>query len=325
MATAWPRGLDTIFGGVERMARNIETMTDGRLQISVHPAGEIAPAGEALEVARRGAVEMGHAASHFFLGLNPAFIFDSSVPFGLNAVEQSAWHYHGGGLETMQRLFADLNVISFPTGNTGVQMGGWFKREIRTLADVRGIRIRMPGLGGEVWNRLGATAQLIPPGEIFLALERGVVDAADFIGAHDDMQLGLHRAARFYYYPGWQEPSGGNNLYINLARWRELPRDYQEVIKVATITSNLSMLAHYAAVNGPAMDRLIRGGTVLRPFPRELMIAAERFSAALKDEHAARDATFRAVVTDWRRFRDTLRRNSRFTEYAFKHFVFSPR
>lgn len=325
MASSYPRALDILFGGAERFAKNVEAMTEGRFQISVHPAGEIAPALEVFEVVRRGAVEMGHAPSFWFMGLSPSFVFDSTLPFGLTAVQQNAWHHHGGGLTTMQQVLADFNAIHFPAGNTLAQMGGWFRREIRAMADVRGLRIRMPGLGGEVWTRLGATTHLIPAGELFLALERGVVDAADWSGAHDDLRLGLHRAARFYYYPGWQEPSLAIHLFVNLVRWRELPSDYQEIVKTAANDVTIQMMAEYDAKNGPAMDLLIRGGTQLRAFPRPLLLAAERHSEEICDEIAARDTTFRRILTDWRRFREIVRRGNRFTEYGYKSFVFSPR
>jgi len=325
LASGFPRTLDTIYGGAETIAKRVEAMTEGRFRITPAPAGELAPAMEVLDVVRRGGVEMGHSGSFFWVGLNPSLAFDTTLPFGMTASQQNAWLKFGGGLETMQRVLADFNIIQFPAGNTMVQMGGWLKREIKDLADVRGLRFRVPGLGAEVWKRLGASTVLIPAGEIFLALDRGAVDGAEFVGAYDDQRLGLNRAARFYYHPGWQEPGATMSLYINMTKWRELPKEYQEIVKTAAAEANVTMMAEYDAKNGPAMDALMRGGTQLRAFPRSFMVAAEKAAEEIFDEIAGRDATFRGILTGWRRFRDVVRRGNRFTEFSYANFTYSPR
>ncbi len=325
MATSWPRSLDTIFGGAETVAKRVEAMTDGRFRITPFPAGEIAPALEVLNVVRQGNVEMGHTASYYYVGQNPSMAFDTSLPFGLNAPQQNAWLYYGGGLEAMQKMFADFNIINFPAGNTGAQMGGWFKKEVKDLNDVRGLKMRIPGLGAQVWSRLGVSTQNIPGGEIFLALDRGTVDAAEWVGAYDDSRLGLQRAARFYYYPGWWEPGPTLSIYINLAKWRELPKEYQEIVKTAAAEANITMLAEYDAKNGPAFDQLLRGGTQVRPYPRSILIAAEKAAEELYNEIAGRDAAYREILTGWRRFRDLVRRANRFNEASFTNFVYSAR
>lgn len=324
MATGYPRALDVAFGGVETLARRVGEMTGGRFQITAHPAGELVPTLKVLDAVSRGSVEMGHGFSPWWVGHSPSLAFEGQ-PFGLDARQQNAWLYHGGGLEAMRKVFADFNLINFPSGNLGVQMGGWFRREIRGLEDVRGLRMRIAGLGAKVWARLGVTALVIPTGEIFLALERGAVDAAEFVAAHDDERLGLHRAARYYYYPGWQEPGATLSLYIHLARWRELPKEYQEAVGAAAAETNVTMLADYDAKNGPAMDRLIRGRTQPRPFPRSILLAAERASEELYEEIAGRDATYREILTSWRRFREVVRRGNRFTEGSYAAFINSAR
>ncbi|MDX2004507.1 MAG: TRAP transporter substrate-binding protein DctP [Meiothermus sp.] len=325
MATSWPRSLDTIFGGAETVAKRVNEMTEGRFQITAFPAGEIAPALEILNVVRQGNVEMGHTASYYYVGQNPSTAFDTSLPFGLTAPQQNAWLYYGGGLEAMQRMFTDFNLINFPAGNTGAQMGGWFKKEVQDAGDLRGLKFRIPGLGAQVWSRLGVSTQNIPGGEIFLALDRGAIDAAEWVGAYDDSRLGLQRAARFYYYPGWWEPGPTLSVYINLAKWRELPKDYQEIVKSAAAEANVTMLAEYDAKNGPAFTQLIQGGTQLRAYPRSILLAAERASTELYDEIASRDAAYRGILTGWRRFRDQVRRANAFNENSFADFIYSVR
>lgn len=324
MATHWPRALDVLFGGAERLARRVEAATDGRFQISVHPAGELVPAPEIFDTVRLGRVEMGHSATYFWMGKNPSLGF-TTLPFGLTTPQQHAWLYFGGGLEAVQRVAADFNIIHFPVANTTQQMGGWFKRELRGLEDVSGLKFRAPGFGGEVWSRLGATVILLPAGEIFLALERGTVDGAEFVGPHDDVRLGLHRAARYYYYPGWHEPAATLDLMINLDSWRTLPREYQEIVKSAAAEANLTVIADYYAKNGPAMEQLLQGGTQLRRFPDSILLAAQRATEEALDEIAGRDATFRDNLTGWRRFRDIVRKVPRVGEFAFEEFIYAAR
>ncbi|WP_299428867.1 TRAP transporter substrate-binding protein [uncultured Meiothermus sp.] len=321
MTTHWTRALDVLHGGAEYVAKRVGELTEGRFEISVHPAGELVPAPGIFDAVRGGAVEMGHTATYFWIGVNPSFAFDTTVPFGMNARQQNAWLYFGGGLDTMRRVLADFNIIQFPAGNTMEQMFGWFRREIRGPEDFRGLRMRIPGQGGAVLARLGATVQVIPAGEIFLALERGTVDAAEFVGPHDDERLGLHRAARFYYYPGWHEPGATLAVLTNLERWRALPKQYQEAVESATREARLRMFAHYDGMNMPALARLMRGGTQVRPLPTSVLVAANRATTEVLEEIAAKDATFRGILGPWRTFREQSRRWFATNAFRYEDFV----
>jgi len=321
MATSWPRSLDTLFGAAELVAKRVSDLTEGRFEIQVFPAGELAPGLQVLDVVQAGNVEIGHTANYYYVGKSPSLAFDTGVPFGLNVRQQNAWLYFGGGLQAMQRVIADFNAITFPAGNTGVQMGGWFRREIRGPEDLRGLRFRIPGLGGQVMSRLGATVQTLAAGEIFLALDRGAIDGAEFVGPYDDEKLGFFRAARFYYYPGWWEPGSTVSTIVNLDRWRSLPKSYQEAIISASSEANDKVVAEYDAKNAPALARLVRAGVQLRPFPTSVLQAANRAATALYEEIAARDATYRGIYENWKRFRDESRRWFATNEFRYEDFV----
>lgn len=323
MATSWPRSLDTIFGGAETVAKRVSELTGGQFQITAYPAGEIAPALSVLDVVQQGSVECGHTASYYYIGKNPVLAFDTALPFGLTAQQQNAWLYFGGGLETMQKIFADFNVINFPAGNTGAQMGGWYRKEIKEPEDLKGLKFRIPGLGGQVMARLGVNVQNIPGGEIFLALDRGAVDAAEWVGPYDDEKLGLNKAAKFYYYPGWWEPGPTLSVYINMDKWKALPKDYQEALRSAAAEANVTMLSEYDAKNGPALARLTAGGTQLRAYPRTVMVAAEAAANSLYDDLAKADKTYASVYTAWRNFRTQVRRWNSVNELSFANFTYS--
>ncbi|NES67994.1 MAG: ABC transporter substrate-binding protein, partial [Okeania sp. SIO2D1] len=214
MVTSWPESLDTIFGGAKTVCDRVKEMSGGNFEITPFAAGEIVPALEVLDAVQSGTAECGHTASYYYVGKNPALGFGTSMPFGLTAQQQNAWFYYGGGLEALHKIYADFNVINFPAGNTGAQMGGWFKKEIKSLGDLKGLKMRIPGLGGKVMERLGVNPQVLPGGEIFLALERGAIDGAEWVGPYDDIKLGLNKAAPFYYYPGWWEPGAALEVQI---------------------------------------------------------------------------------------------------------------
>jgi len=223
MATSWPKSLDTIYGGAETLSQRVREMTDGRFVITPFAAGELVPGLQVLDAVQSGTVQCGHSASYYYIGKNPALAFGTTVPFGLTAQQQNAWLYNAGGLEAMQKLYADFNIINFPAGNTGAQMGGWFKRPINTVSDLKGLKMRIPGLGGKVMASLGVNVQVLPGGEIFLALDRGALDAAEWVGPYDDEKLGLNKAAQYYYYPGWWEPGPSFDLLVNRSEWQKLP------------------------------------------------------------------------------------------------------
>ena len=321
MATSWPQSLDTIYGGATTVCDRVSALTDGRFTIEPYAAGEIVPGLQVLDAVQSGTVECGHSAAYYYVGKNAALAFGTTVPFGLNAQQQNAWYYHGGGLDAMHRLYADFNVISFPAGNTGVQMGGWFKNNIQTVSDLRGLKMRIPGLGGEVMNRLGVNVQVLPGGEIYLALDRGAIDAAEFVGPYDDEKLGLQNAASYYYYPGWWEPGATLDATVNLDKWNELPEEYQEVFKTATYESNINMLAKYDALNGAALQTLVDGGTELIAYSDEILQAAAEASTALFEENASGDGTFKEVYESWKTFRDQVQGWNQVNELSFSQFV----
>jgi TRAP-type mannitol/chloroaromatic compound transport system substrate-binding protein len=307
MPTSWPVALDTIFGGATTFADTVKSLTGGRFTINARPAGELAPGTEVLNVVQEGAFPIGHTASYYYVGKSPVTAFGTALPFGFTAQQQNAWLYEGGGLAKMQEIYAKLfNVIQFPAGNTGVQMGGWFRKEINTVADLQGLKMRIPGLGGQVMAKLGVTVQTLPGGEIFQALQTGAIDAAEWVGPYDDEKLGLQKAAQFYYYPGWWEPGPTLEVEINLDEWNKLPAFYQEVIKTSAYVANMTMLARYDARNNDALGRLVEGGAQLRGYSQEIMDAAEVASFELYDELAGKDADFAAVYEEWKAFRTRI-------------------
>jgi TRAP-type mannitol/chloroaromatic compound transport system substrate-binding protein len=306
MATSWPPSLDTVFGGTRELSRRLQAMSGGRFQIQPFAAGELVPGLEVLDAVQNGSVECGHTASYYYLGKNPSLAFGSTVPFGLTAQQQNAWLQEGGGLEAMNRIFADFGVISFPAGNSGAQMGGWFKRELDGIASLPGLTMRIPGLGGKTMAELGVNVQVLPGGEIFMALDRGALDAAEWIGPYDDEKLGLPRAARFYYYPGWWEPGLTFCALVNRQAWRRLPDTYQAMFRSACAEVNIWMLSRYESLNGTALQRLLQGGTQLRPFGDALLKAARSASDQLFADTARSDAGFRALHGQWQGFRDQV-------------------
>lgn len=321
MTTSWPNSLDTIYGGAETIAKRVSAMTGGKFTIDTYQAGEIVPALQVLDAVQSGTVECGHTASYYYIGKNPALAFGTAVPFGLTAQQQNAWLYHGGGLEAMQKIYADFNVINFPAGNTGAQMGGWFNQEINSLSDLNGLKMRIPGLGGKVMSRLGVNVQNIGGGEVYLALERGAIDAAEWVGPYDDKKLGLHEAADFYYYPGWWEPGAMLEAQVNRSAWDKLPKEYQEIFKTAAMEANLNMLAQYDALNGAALEELQQQGTQLRAYSTEIMQAAQKAAFEIYEENASQDATFKEIYQQWKDFRDQVSDWNQINELSFSRFI----
>ncbi|MBD2293320.1 TRAP transporter substrate-binding protein [Anabaena sphaerica FACHB-251] len=307
MATSWPLSLETIFGGAQVLADRVKALTNGKFIIEPRAAGEIAPGLEVLNVVSQGAVQAGHTAAYYYIGKSPALAFGTSVPFGLNAQQQNAWLYEGGGLAKLQEIYArKFNVIQFPAGNTGTQMGGWFRKEVKTVNDLKGLKMRIPGLGGQVMAKLGVTVQTLPGGDIFQALQTGAIDAAEWVGPYDDEKLGLNKVAKFYYYPGWWEPGPTLEVQVNLDEWKKLPPQYQAALETAAYQSNTTMLARYDTRNSESLEKLLKTGTQLRAYSQEILEAAEKASFALYDEFAAKDADFKAVYEQWKPFRDRM-------------------
>lgn len=322
MATSWPTSLDTIYGGAVVFAERVAAMTDGKFVIEPRAAGELARATEVLDVVSSGAVPCGHTASYYYTGKSPVTAFGTALPFGLNYAQQNAWLFEGGGLAALQDFYKrKFGVIQFPAGNTGVQMGGWFRKEINTPADLQGLKFRIPGLGGQVMTKLGVSVQVIPGGEIFQSLQTGAIDAAEWVGPYDDEKLGLNKVAEFYYYPGWWEPAPTLEVEVNLAEWDKLPKAYQEIIKTAAHEANTIMMARYDARNNEALERLVASGVKLRPYSDAILEAAQKAAFELYDEFAAKDADFKTIYEGWKAFRDRVQRWHSINENKFTTFV----
>ena len=296
-------------------------MSGGGFSIEPFAAGEIVPGLEVLDAVQAGSVECGHTASYYYVGKNPAFAFGTAVPFGLSAQQQNAWLYNGGGDEAMDRLFGDFGIKFFPAGNTGAQMGGWFKRPIEGLGSLRGLKMRIPGLGGKVMTRLGVNVQVLPGGEIYLALDRGAIDAAEFTGPYDDEKLGLHKAADYYYYPGWWEPGPSFSALVNRKAWDALPKEYQAMFNTACYEANLGMLSKYEQRNSEALLRLQRQGIRLEAFSKDILEAARGATHEMFSELASNDKTFREIYEQWRHFQRAIVRWNRINELPLANFT----
>mgnify|MGYP005844411423 FL=1 len=322
LASSYPKSLDTLYGGAKDLAARVAELTGGRFQIRVFQAGEIVPGGQVLDAVQQGTVEAGHTYGPFYVGKSPVLAFDGGVPFGLTYRQQNAWMLYGGGLELMRSVYADFGLLNFPGGNTGTQMGGWFRKEIRGLADLKGVRMRIPGLGGAVMSRLGVVPQTLAAGDIYPALERGTIDAAEFSGPYDDERLGFYKVAPYYYYPSFWEPSAQLSFLVNLSEWRRLPKEFQLAFEVAASEVNLTMMAKYDAKNPQALQSLLRRGVKLRRFPLEILRKAQEEAFALYEETASKDSTYRKVYTAWKAFRQEEYRWFAVAELGYESFAF---
>jgi TRAP-type mannitol/chloroaromatic compound transport system substrate-binding protein len=318
MVTSWPTSLDTIYGGATNTAKFLGEITQGDVEVEVFPAGAQVGGLEVYDAVSSGAFEMGHTASYYYIGKDFSHAFFTSIPFGLNAQQQNAWVLSGNGQDLWNELNERDNLIAFPAGNTGVQMGGWFNKEINSAADLQGLKMRIPGIGGQVMSRAGANVQVLAGGEIFQALERGVIDATEWVGPYDDEILGFNTVAKFYYAPGWHEPGPCLGTYMNLDTFNGLPEDIQNAIRTASHAANVQMLADYDARNNDALQRILAGGNVeLRTFPTEYLETLERFTDEILEEQAASNQLFAKILEDWRPFRDGIRAFHDISEKAF--------
>jgi len=322
LASSFPASLDTIYGASDVLSERVAAMTDGAFTITPYQAGELLPALEVLGGVQRGVVEVGQTAGYYYLGKSPALAFDTCLPFGFTPRQQNAWLHEGGGLEKVRGVYADFNVTSFPCGNTGAQMGGWFRREVEGLADLKDLVMRIPGLGGKVMEALGVNAQNVAPGEIYQALERGAIDAAEWVGPYDDEKLGFHRVAKNYYYPGWWEPGPSLSFLVNQDAWAKLPKVYQEVFAAASAEAAAAMQQRYDAKNPAAFERLRASDVTLRPYSDEIMTGAREAATQLYADEAARDETYRALYEHWQAFREASVAWFGTSELAYARFQF---
>jgi TRAP-type mannitol/chloroaromatic compound transport system substrate-binding protein len=321
MASSFPKSLDNIFGAAQTLAERLKALTGGQFEIRVFAAGELVPGFQVLDACQQGTVECGQTQGYYYVGKNKAFAFDSALPFGLNSRMQNAWLYYGGGLELVRELYREYNAIVFPAGNTGVQMGGWWRREIGSAVDLRGRKVRIPGVAGEIMARLGAVPQTIPGSDIYPALEKGTIDAAEWVGPYDDEKLGFYRVAPNYYFPGWWEGSSCISFIVNLTEWNRLPPAYREAFAVAAAEANVRMVAAYDARNPPALARLVQQGVKLHPYPKDVMTAAFKAANDLYEEEAAANPVFRRFFQSWRVFRYAQYQWYRVAEAPFSNFM----
>ena len=308
MATSWPLSLPTLFGAAEVFSQELSKITGGKFTITPRASGEIVGGLEVLPTVRDGGVQSGHTASYYYVGLSPATQFGTAVPFGLTARQQNAWLYEGGGLDIMRDYYAEeFGVIQFPAGNTGVQMGGWFTKEINTVADIQGLKMRIPGLAGRVLNNLGGEQITVAGGDILPSIETGAIDAAEFVGPTDDLILGLDQLGSqlFYYHPGWWEPGSSLEVEIPLSLWNELPEEYQAAVEAAAATSNVVTMARYDVLNSQDL-KTVQEFAEIREFSPEIMTAFKTENENVLDGVAAEDGRFGEILGPWRQFRDDV-------------------
>jgi TRAP-type mannitol/chloroaromatic compound transport system substrate-binding protein len=321
LASSFPKSLDTLFGAAELFAKKIGEMSGGKFQISVHGGGELMPAFGVVDGVQNATVEMAHTAPYYFVGKDETFALGCAVPFGLNARQTTAWMTEGNGLKLMRDFYAGYNIINFPGGNTGAQMGGWFRKPIASVADFKGLRFRTAGLTGKVLERLGVVVQALPGGEIYQALEKGTIDAAEWVGPYDDLKLGFNKVAPNYAYPAWWEGGPQVDFFINTKAYAGLPAEYKAMVEAAAAEAHLDTLAKYDARNPVALKQLVAGGTKLFRFPKETMDAAFKEANGLYSEISAKNAAFKKVYEDFAKFRAEQNLWFRFAEAGFDDFM----
>ncbi|WP_317201393.1 TRAP transporter substrate-binding protein [Janthinobacterium sp.] len=323
LASSFPKTLDTIFGAADVFIKRVAMLTGGKFNIRQFAAGEIVPGLQVMDAVQAGTVEMGHTPSYYYFGKDPTFAFDCAVPFGLTSRQQTAWMDQGGGRELMREFFKGYGIINFFAGNTGTQMGGWYRKEIKSVADMKGLKIRIAGFAGRVMERMGAVPQQIPAGDVYAALEKGTIDAAEWVGPYDDEKLGLVKVAPHYYSPGWWEAGPQLSFYVNIKEWEKLPKEYQAAIEVASYECHVVMQAEYDAKNPAALARLMKNGAKLHNFSKDIMDAAYKESTAVMEEEAARNAKFRKVYEPWKRFRHDQNQWASVAEATMQNYLIS--
>ena len=321
LASSFPKSADTIFGGADVFAKKVSDMTGGKFQISVHGPGELMPALGVVDGVQAATVEIAHTAAYYFFGKDPTFALGCAIPFGMNSRQMTAWMYEGNGMKLMRDFYKAYNIVNFPGGNTGAQMGGWFRKEIKSLADMKGLKFRIGGFGGKVIERIGGVAQNIPGGEIYQALEKGTIDAAEWIGPYDDEKLGLNKIAANYAYPAWWEGGPQIDFFINDKAFNGLSAEYKAIVEAAAAYTHVDMQAKYDARNPAALKRLVSGGAKLFRFPKEMMNAAFKEAMALYGELSASNPAWKKVYEDFAAFRRDQNLWFRFTEAGFDDFM----
>jgi len=321
LASSFPKSLDTIYGAAEVFSKAVSSMSGGKFQISVHAAGELMPAFGVVDGVQGGTVEMAHTAPYYFFGKDPTFALDCAIPFGLNSRQMTAWMYEGNGLKLTREFYAKYNIVNFPMGNTGAQMGGWYRKEIKSLADIKGLKMRIGGFGGAVLARIGGVPQNIPGGEIYQSLEKGTIDAAEWVGPYDDLKLGFNKVAPNYYYPGWWEGGPQLSLYVNTKAYEGLTPEFKAIVEGAAAQAHIDMQARYDARNPAALKQLVGAGTKLFRFPKDVMDGAFKEAMALYSELNASNPAWKKIYEDYAAFRRDANLWFRFTEAGFDDFM----
>ncbi len=323
LASSYPKSLDTLFGASETLCKFVAGATGGKFQISAHAAGELVPALQVLDAVQLGTVECGSTLGSFYFGKDPTFAFDTTLPFGLNTRQMLAWMHDGGGMALMREMYAEYGVVNFPMANTGAQMGGWFRKEINSLEDLKGLKMRIAGVAGTIMGKYGLVAQQLGAADLYPALERGTIDAAEFAGPYDDERLGLYKVARNYYYPGWWEGCAQVSLLVNQKAYDALPAEYKSVLEAASAVAMTECIAKYDARNPAALKRLVAGGATLKSFPRPVLDACWTASQEWYADTAGKNPKFRKVYDAWSRFRADSVTWFRVTENTFDDYVAS--
>ena len=324
LAASFPKSLDTIFGSGETFARTVKALSGGKFEVSLHAAGELMPAFGVVDAIQNGTIEMAQTAPYYFTGKDSIFAFGCAVPFGLTARQMDAWMEHGNGRKLMDAFYARYNMRSFSAGNTTTQMGGWYRKEIKTAADLKGLKMRMGGgLFGEAMAKLGVVAQNMPGGEIYQALEKGTLDATEFVGPYDDEKLGFNKVAPYYYYPGWWEGGAELEFFANTKAYDALSAENKAIVQAATAVAARDMTAKYDAVNPIALKRLVAAGTKLKPFSKAIMDAGFKASMEVFAEHEAKSPEFKKIHQDMRAFQRDQVLWERFSEYRYDSYMHS--
>ena len=321
LASSFPKSLDTIFGAADVFADKIKKMSGGKFEVSVHAAGELMPALGVVDGVQQGSIEAAHTAPYYFFGKDECFALGCAIPFGLNSRQMTAWMYDGNGLKLMREFYTKYNIINFPGGNTGAQMGGWFRKEIKSVADLKGLKFRIGGFGGKVLAPLGAVPQNIPGGEIYPALEKGTIDAAEWVGPYDDQKLGFNKVAPYYYYPGWWEGGPQLDFFINQKAYDALSVENKAIVESAAAEAHITMQARYDARNPAALKQLVGAGTKLRPFPNDVMAAAFKSAMSIYEELNTKNENWKKIYADFSKFRADQNLWFRFTEATFDRFM----
>ena len=325
LTASWPKSLDTLWGSCELIAKYVAEATDNKFQVQAFAAGEIVPGLAVLDAVQNGTVEMGHSAQYYYIGKDPTWALFCAVPFGLNARQQNAWFYDGDGIKLMNEFTQKYNIVNLLAGNTGCQMGGWFRKEIKEVSDLNGLKFRIGGFAGNVLAKLGVVAQQIAGGDIYPALEKGTIDAAEWVGPYDDEKLGFYKIAQYYYYPGWWEGGTTNHLMINVQKWNELPKAYQAIVAAAAAYANVEELAKYDARNPAALKRLLANGTQLKPFSQPIMEACLKAANEVYTETSAKNPAFKKVYDNMVAFRNEEYLWWQVAEYSFDSFMIRTR